>query len=176
MRLSDISRKFLSYDDWNHVLFRVMNFTFQMMLNENSRVRAKIPTVFELLIVPHISKVERAIAPGLNKLSWTSMNLDEYVQTVYDKLEDLELLLIRANDLVEFRIDTVLKDMATTSLCQLPEEEPLTMKEFSDKTLVSFNCLSVFLIVNQKYVIEILKLLLQSKRKMSDVSLSLRDN
>ena len=107
-----------------------------MMLNENARVRVKIPAVFELLIGPHIHRVDQAIEPGLNKLSWRSLNLGNYVGNVYAKLMDLELLLDRANDLVEFRIDTVLRDMAGTTLCQLPEEDPLTMKEFYDKTQV----------------------------------------
>ena len=106
------------------------------MLNENSRVRAKIPVAFEALIGPHVQRVDLAIQPGINKLSWTSLTIDTYVGTVYNKLGELELLLDRANDLVEFRIDTVLRDMACTTLCQLPEDEPLTMKEFADNTLV----------------------------------------
>ena len=52
----------------------------QMMLQENKRVRKKIPTAFEELMGPHIGRVEDAIDPGLNKLSWTSLNIQEYIQ------------------------------------------------------------------------------------------------
>ncbi|WAR12300.1 DYH5-like protein [Mya arenaria] len=97
-----------------------------MMLQENKRVRNKIPTAFEELMGPHISRADDAIEPGINKLSWTSLNIQEYLQTVYKRLEELELLMVRANELTEFRIDAVLKEMAATTLCQLPQEEPWT--------------------------------------------------
>ena len=49
---------------------------------------------------------------------------------------DLELLMTRAGDLVEFRIDAVLKDMAKTCLCELPGDEPWTVEHFLDTTQV----------------------------------------
>lgn len=55
--------------------------------------------------------------------------------------EDLELLLDRANDLVEFRIDAVLQEMSGATLCALPEEEPVTAEEFVQTTKVrTFEC------------------------------------
>jgi len=56
---------------------------------------------------------------------------------VYKVLEELELLMVRANELTEFRIDAVLKEMATTTLCQLPQEEPWTVEEFLENTQVT---------------------------------------
>uniref|UniRef100_A0A8C2YDG1 Dynein axonemal heavy chain 5 n=1 Tax=Coturnix japonica TaxID=93934 RepID=A0A8C2YDG1_COTJA len=38
---------------------------------------------------------------------------------------ELELLLDRVNDLIEFRIDAVLQEMSSVPLCKLPEDEPL---------------------------------------------------
>lgn len=107
-----------------------------MLLAENKRVRAKIPQAFEQLMVPHIEKVDLAIDPGLNKLTWTSINIPEYMDEVYTALADLELLMDRANDLVEFRINAVLQDMSTTTLCELPDEEPWTVDVFLEKTQV----------------------------------------
>uniref|UniRef100_A0A673GVC6 Dynein heavy chain 5, axonemal-like n=1 Tax=Sinocyclocheilus rhinocerous TaxID=307959 RepID=A0A673GVC6_9TELE len=51
-------------------------------------------------------------------------------------LMDLELLLQRVNDLVEFRIDTVLQEMSMTTLCVLPEDETCTCEEFVQTTKV----------------------------------------
>ena len=79
------------------------------MLQENTRVRSKIPSAFDPLMGPHIGKVDDALDPGLCKLTWTSINIGEFVENVYKELGELELLLIRANDLVEFRINTVLQ-------------------------------------------------------------------
>lgn len=108
-----------------------------MMLQENKRVRKKIPQAFEELMGPHINRVEDAIDPGLNKLSWTSLNIKEYIQNVYQNLEELELLMVRANELTEFRIDAVLQEMASTTLCQLPVDEPWTVVEFLSNTEVN---------------------------------------
>lgn len=104
------------------------------MLQENKRVRKKIPAAFEELMGPHINRVEDTIEPGLTKLSWTSLNIEEYIQNVYKRLEELELLMIRANELTEFRIDAVLQEMATTTLCKLPQDEPWPVEEFLENT------------------------------------------
>lgn len=57
--------------------------------------------------------------------------------------EDLELLMDRVNDLVEFRIDAVLQEMSGSTLCVLPEEEPVTCEEFVKTTRVKeYLCVS----------------------------------
>uniref|UniRef100_A0A4W6EPS7 Dynein axonemal heavy chain 5 n=1 Tax=Lates calcarifer TaxID=8187 RepID=A0A4W6EPS7_LATCA len=71
--------------------------------------------------------VDEAIQPGLTSLNWTSLNIDKY-------LIDLELLMDRVNDLVEFRIDAVLQEMSGSTLCVLPEDEPVTCEEFVQTT------------------------------------------
>ncbi|XP_068612434.1 dynein axonemal heavy chain 5 [Brachionichthys hirsutus] len=106
----------------------------QLMLSENTRVRGKIQSVFEQLTLPHIAKVDEAIQPGLTSLSWTSLNIDKYLGCIDKALADLELLMDRVNDLVEFRIDAVLQEMSTSTLCVLPQDEPITCEEFVQTT------------------------------------------
>ncbi|XP_078543788.1 dynein axonemal heavy chain 5 [Lissotriton helveticus] len=106
----------------------------QMMLTEDKRIRAKIQPHLEPLMTPHVAKVDDAIQPGLTSLNWTSLNIEKYFSNISAKHGELELLLDRVNDLVEFRIDTVLFEMSTISLCSLPEEEPLTCDEFLQMT------------------------------------------
>ncbi|XP_008301685.1 dynein heavy chain 5, axonemal, partial [Stegastes partitus] len=106
----------------------------QLMLSENTRVRAKIQSVFEQLAMPHVAKVDEAIQPGLTSLNWTSLNTDKYLSRIDKALVDLELLMDRVNDLVEFRIDAVLQEMSVSTLCVLPEDEPVTCEEFVQTT------------------------------------------
>ncbi|KAM9353789.1 dynein axonemal heavy chain 5 isoform 2-T2 [Symphorus nematophorus] len=106
----------------------------QLMLSENIRVRAKIQTAFEQLATPHVAKVDEAIQPGLTSLNWTSLNIDKYLGRIDKALADLELLMDRVNDLVEFRIDAVLQEMSGSTLCVLPEDEPVTCEEFVQTT------------------------------------------
>ncbi|XP_069770267.1 dynein axonemal heavy chain 5 isoform X3 [Narcine bancroftii] len=106
----------------------------QMILSENKRVRSKIQCYFEQLMGPHLVQVDNALQPGLTTLNWTSMNIDKFLNRVSEALEELELLLNRVNDLIEFRIDAVLQDMSTIQLCKLPEEDPIPCDEFVQET------------------------------------------
>ncbi|XP_077430963.1 dynein axonemal heavy chain 5 isoform X2 [Vanacampus margaritifer] len=106
----------------------------QFMLSENARVRGKIQSAFEQLAMPHVTKVDEVIQPGLTSLNWTSMNIDKYLSTITKSLENLELLMDRVNDLAEFRIEAVLQEMSTCALCILPEDEPVTCEDFAKTT------------------------------------------
>ena len=107
-----------------------------MMLDENKRVRSKIPAAFELLMGLRVAKVDDVIEPGMTTLSWSSINISEYIDEVHAAIAELELLMDRAHDVTEFRIDSILRDMATTTLCQLPGDESWTVEEFLENTVV----------------------------------------
>ncbi|XP_053100655.1 dynein axonemal heavy chain 5-like isoform X3 [Hemicordylus capensis] len=106
----------------------------QMMLAEYKRVKLKIQAPLNILMTPHLAKVDDTIQPGMTTLTWTSLNIEQYLQSVLDKLADLELLLDRVNDLIEFRINAVLQEMSAVPLCSLPEDDPLTCEEFLHMT------------------------------------------
>ncbi|XP_027953732.1 dynein heavy chain 5, axonemal [Eumetopias jubatus] len=106
----------------------------KMMLAEYQRVKSKMPPTIEPLMAPHLAKVDEALQPGLATLSWTSLNIEMYLKNTFAKIKDLELLLDRVNDLMEFRIDAVLEEMSSTPLCQLPQEELLTCADFLQMT------------------------------------------
>lgn len=72
---------------------------FQLLLKENNRVRAKIPSFFEFLMEPHIRHLDEIISPGLSALTWSSLKINEFCEKVYAGLAELELLIDRANQL-----------------------------------------------------------------------------
>ena len=61
-------------------------YLFQMLLEENLRVRDLIKPVFEPLMAPHVGKIDKSIEPGISELSWTSMNIQSYIDDVYREL------------------------------------------------------------------------------------------
>ena len=65
----------------------------QMLLDENSAIRAKIPPIFLNLMGPTLQKVDLAIRPGLLSLTWTSLNLDVYFSNIKIALDQLDLLI-----------------------------------------------------------------------------------
>ena len=60
-----------------------LSFSQQQLLEENKRVRERIPPAFEPLMGPHIAKVDQALEPGLNKITWTSINIEDYIKNVH---------------------------------------------------------------------------------------------
>lgn len=108
----------------------------QSLLEEYKRVHAKIPSLLAVLIQPHEEKVDEAISPGLTVLRWTSVSVTSFVDTVKRKLRGLEILIDRANDILDKRIEGVLKSILATKLCDLPDNEPWTIEEFVNKAQV----------------------------------------
>lgn len=109
------------------------------MVEENERIRGKIPELFVPLMGPHLEQVDEVISPGLTLLKWTSLNIGAFIESVEEALKNLELLINRASDILEFRIEGVLKEIQTTPLCELPDSEPWTVDEFVTRTQVSNN-------------------------------------
>uniref|UniRef100_A0A3B4ZWX5 Dynein axonemal heavy chain 5 n=1 Tax=Stegastes partitus TaxID=144197 RepID=A0A3B4ZWX5_9TELE len=81
---------------------------------------------------------------------------------------DLELLMDRVNDLVEFRIDAVLQEMSVSTLCVLPEDEPVTCEEFVQTTRLPSILSSYFL----RPLFELIKIL-ESRHVVSQLLQSL---
>jgi dynein heavy chain len=46
-------------------------------------------------------------------------------------------MLERVNDLITYRIDAVLDEIAAMSLCDLPDDEPIAPEEFLQHTQVN---------------------------------------
>ena len=107
------------------------------MINENKRIRGKIPELFEPLMEPHLEKVDEMLSPGLSILCWTSLNIRAFTESVHKSLKQLELLIDRATDVLEVWIEGELKIIQNSKLCELPDNEPWTTDEFLQKTEVS---------------------------------------
>ena len=53
----------------------MFNLRLQEMLKEYERITQQIPEVLEPLMSPYIARVQEAIKPGINTLTWTSLNI-----------------------------------------------------------------------------------------------------
>ncbi|KAL8616403.1 Dynein heavy chain 5, axonemal [Nucella lapillus] len=107
----------------------------QMLLAENARVRQRIPPAFDSLMSPLTQRVDSLLEPGVVSLCWSSTQIPKFVSSVYHSLGDLEVLVNRVRDILEFRVDSVLRDMMDMKLCEIPEEEPLSADQFLANTV-----------------------------------------
>ena len=127
------------------------------LVEQNKRLREKIKQPFEALLSSKIHRLNDIIKPGLTSITWASLNIDDYVATVRLRcwrgtlllyvvmfsfqqvraaMNEFSLMLDRANDLVTFRIDSVLDEIAAMTLCELPDDEPIAPDAFLKQTQV----------------------------------------
>lgn len=59
------------------------------------------------------------------------------MENIYKQLEYLDRLKKHASDILECRIDAVLDDMGLTPLCDLPDEDAVTIEKFVNQTEVT---------------------------------------
>ena len=68
--------------------------------------------VLKELLQPLFEELNQRIRPGLFSLTWTSMNVEEFIAEVREELQRLEQLLISVNDAVENRIEKSMREIA----------------------------------------------------------------
>lgn len=106
----------------------------KFLIDENNRIRNSIPSSFEHLMAPRLAKLDQVFGPGCISMTWVSPNIDEFCDHVEQALHNFDLILSRANDLVAYRIEAILTDMSNTPLCEIPDEEPISIEEFVHRT------------------------------------------
>jgi dynein heavy chain len=92
------------------------------VLKEYERIIGKIKPICKNLLGPHIADMELKLHPGMSTLTWTSMNIDSYLNHVHQGLNKLEQLIINVNDIIENRIENNLRNISKVSLVSLPNE------------------------------------------------------
>jgi len=114
--------------------FKMYHNELQYALKEYERIISKIKPICKTLLLPHVEDMELRLRPGMVTLTWTSMNIDSYLQHVHHGLKKLEQLIINVNDIIENRIENNLKSVSRIVLVDLPTEtKPMTLDIFVKK-------------------------------------------
>ncbi|XP_051241668.1 dynein axonemal heavy chain 5 isoform X2 [Dicentrarchus labrax] len=137
------------------------------LLKDYSSVVARIPSFLFPLMQPFIGRVEVALSPGLTTLSWTALNTDSFIESVYLALNELDQVAKVATDLLECRIGRLLQGMSSCGLLDLPEDSPVSPQDLLQQTDSSVQAAAVTLNWQsqqvEKYVFELIE---ELKRKM----------
>ncbi|XP_034335195.2 dynein axonemal heavy chain 5 isoform X1 [Magallana gigas] len=123
------------------------------MLLEYKRIRDEIPAVLQPPMKPFCDRVEEALLPGVTALTWTALNVEAYIENTYKVMGELDKLSKTVKDILDCRIEAVLQDMSVTALCDLPEDEPVTMDKFLELTASAVDSASKQL-ANQSQLVE----------------------
>uniref|UniRef100_A0A672TUF5 Dynein axonemal heavy chain 5 n=1 Tax=Strigops habroptila TaxID=2489341 RepID=A0A672TUF5_STRHB len=117
----------------NPIINMVMSFRLQNLLTNYKECLNGIPVVLKPLMKPFIGQVEDALTLGLMQLSWTSLNIDKFIENVYSTLRELDYVVKEVTDTLECRIERILEDMSNTALIILPEDEPIDVLCFLEQ-------------------------------------------
>ncbi|OWK63012.1 Dynein heavy chain 5, axonemal [Lonchura striata] len=121
------TKNIISYEDM------IMSSRLQNLLISYKEHLNRIPVVLKPLMKPWIGQIEDAFTPGLMQLSWTSLNINKFIQNVYRTLRELDYVVKAASDTLECRIERILKDMSNTALIVLTEDEPIDVTSFLEQ-------------------------------------------
>jgi dynein heavy chain len=112
---------------------KLYNSELTYFLKEYRRVVQTIKPIASNLLKPHIENLEFKMRPGMTFLTWTSMNIESYIEDCWNELNRLEQMVLTVNDYQENRIEANLKQVANVLLVNLPDEQELvTLDEFVD--------------------------------------------
>jgi len=70
--------------------FKAYYYELLYVLKEYERIIGKVKPIMKTLLGPHIDDLELKLRPGMVTLTWTSMNIDSYLEHVHNGLKRLE--------------------------------------------------------------------------------------
>lgn len=104
------------------------------LIKEYQRISDRIRSNTREILKPHLEDLETRLRPGSITLTWTSMNIDGYLQHVHEGLRKLEQFIIKINDIMDNRIENNLKDVSKTELVDLSVGgKAFALDEFVDR-------------------------------------------
>nr|XP_055038161.1 dynein axonemal heavy chain 5 isoform X2 [Misgurnus anguillicaudatus] len=139
----------------------------QTILEDFDVAVKRIPSMLQPPMKPFIHHVEAALSPGLTVLSWTSLNIDNFIESVYEALRKLQRVAKVSMDILECRIERVLNSMSSTLLLALPEDEPILPQDFLTNIEVTVNTAKKTLkIASQQVESSMLEMIEELKKNM----------
>ena len=103
----------------------------QFLLKEHSRITGKIPSIVQKLLKPHVDHLDVVLRPAMVTLTWTSLNIDAFLETASEELTRVERLIGIVRDYIDNRIESNLRTVTKTCLVSLPDRgQTVSLSEF----------------------------------------------
>ncbi|CAH8650294.1 unnamed protein product [Heterobilharzia americana] len=106
----------------------------KFMLTSINEIKTNLDPSFINLMRAQFAYLQSLLRPGLSLLNWTSLGIDNFIESVTVYINKLKLLCERANDLKKYRIEQVLEEISKVTLCELSDSEPWSIDYFLEHT------------------------------------------
>jgi len=114
-----LEEKLKSY--YNHISYALQCY---------NKITAAVPTVCRSLLKPHLLDLEKALAPAMTTMTWTSMNIDSFISSLHTTLARFEYLVSQINDIIHNRVEKNLQLVSNMALLHIPIGRTFTLRDF----------------------------------------------
>ena len=113
------------------------------MASEYERIVNRIKPVTKSLLASDLEYLGNKLEPGMVSLTWSSENIEDYLEDVHLALSKLEKFILKINLMIDTEIDDKLKTISKVVLVDLPTdcatpEDFLALQEDSIQAKTSF--------------------------------------
>ena len=89
------------------------------------RVVAQVPAEIQILLSPHLQDLQRTLQPAVTTMTWTSMNIESFLQELQGELARFESLVTQLNNVIANRVQKNLEFVSSMNTLDIPPRADL---------------------------------------------------
>ncbi|OAF67519.1 hypothetical protein A3Q56_04748 [Intoshia linei] len=137
-KLSDTANLFISLESGIIKNYNNLN----DLIIEHRTVVDSIPSTILILLKPYIHRIEEILLQGCDRLSWSSLNISNFLLNSRKSLSNLKKIVKNARDILECRIMEIFDQVSETELFSIQNEESMDTEEFAK--IIMKSCHDIF--------------------------------
>ena len=99
------------------------------IVQRHNRLICSVPPLLAELFDGPVSALEQKCVRGLHEIHWASAQLDEYIQSMFDTLDEFERLLITCTSTLSESVHKALRYLQSTPFFPQPPPHPVKLQE-----------------------------------------------
>jgi dynein heavy chain len=115
-----------------HDKFRSRADRLRFLVHEVDVVSNRIVPIMRAVLKPHLEWLQQKMQPGLVYLTWQSMNVSSYIESVEVAVKDFEELVAKVHDMTDHRIEGNLHYISLSNCISIPRDQSFTIEQFKE--------------------------------------------
>lgn len=125
-RIPNTAQRVLIFEDKLKQSYNELDYA----LKRYTKILDRITPVAGSLLRPHLLDLENTIQPALTVMTWTSMNVPQFLRVLNVALDNFQTLVSQSNDIITNRIETNLRFVSKLLFLHFPVGKAFSLREF----------------------------------------------